>query len=120
MQDQHNNVLSALETALTSHISQCTAADSCQHQQQQGPHQGLAAALHKCQEAHDNRLVALESAAKGQAIAVSEIAGMVAAIPSKEGIKEAVIDGATATAEALLQESKQEQEQRWEVNLYRV
>lgn len=110
-QGQHNKALEGLETALTSHISQCTTAADTQQQHQSD----LSAAFQDCQQSHDTRLGALESAAKGQATAVSELAGLVAALPSKDGIKEAVVEGSRATSEALLQEHKQDEEQWWEV-----
>lgn len=111
MQGQHNNALAALETVITSHVSQCAAAADAQQQQRQH----LQQQVQECQQTHDARLVAVESAAKDQATAVSELASIVAGLPSKEGIKEAVIAGTRATAEGMLQEHKQEEEQRWEV-----
>jgi hypothetical protein len=42
-------------------------------------------------------------------------AGLVAELPSKQGIREAVLGAAQATVELLLAEHKREEQGRWEV-----
>lgn len=44
-----------------------------------------------------------------------DTAGLVADLPSKQGIREAVLGAAQATVELLLAEHKREEQGRWEV-----
>lgn len=48
--------------------------------------------------------------------AAAATAGLVAGLPSKDGIKEAVVGGSQATVELLLEQHKRLEQERWEVS----
>lgn len=83
-------------------------------QQQQHSLQALAdtAALQRAAAA---RLDALEASAQSSAAVVSELAAVVAGLPSREGIRDAVLTGAQATVDNSIREYKKLEEERWEV-----
>ncbi|WIA34695.1 hypothetical protein OEZ86_013008 [Tetradesmus obliquus] len=97
--------VSAAEASFATHSSSC--ADELRNE--------LAETAGQAQAEHAGRFAALEKAAAAQATAVGELAGLVADLPSKQGIREAVLGAAQATMELLLAEHKREEQGRWEV-----
>jgi uncharacterized coiled-coil protein SlyX len=113
---------SDLEAALQVHVASCSG-----RVQQLQQHMQLAVDQLKqtsseasadsaaLQQAAVARLDALEASAHASAAVVSELAAVVAGLPSKEGIRDSVLSGAQATVDSSMREFKKLEDQRWEV-----
>lgn len=114
---------SDLEAALQAHVASCSerVQQLQQHMQlavdqlKQTSSEASSADTAALQQAAAARLDALEASAHASAAVVSELAAVVAGLPSKEGIRDSVLSGAQATVDSSMREFKKLEDQRWEV-----